>query len=78
VREQLVRFKYQVPFYRFVIRLASGTRIHVDAPGRLGPFDDERVQFTDARGRWMWIAYRAIAAVEFKEGASRFSCNNIR
>jgi hypothetical protein len=26
MREQLVRFKYQVPFCRFVIRLASGTR----------------------------------------------------
>jgi len=25
------------------------------------------VQYTDARGRWMWIAYRAIAAVDFKD-----------
>ena len=32
-----------------------------------GPFDDEKVQFTDARGRWMWIAYRAIAAIELKD-----------
>jgi hypothetical protein len=50
-----------MPFCRFVIRLASGTRIHVDAPGQLGRFDDEKVQFTDARGRWRWIriAYRA-------------------
>ena len=58
MRQQLVRFKYQVPFYPFMIRLASGTRIHVDDPGQLGLFDDEKVQFTDRRGRWMWIAYR--------------------
>ena len=35
MREQLVRYKYQVPFCRFVIRLADGTRIHVDEPGQL-------------------------------------------
>jgi hypothetical protein len=34
--EQLVRYKHLTPFCRFVIRLASGSRIHVDAPGRLG------------------------------------------
>jgi hypothetical protein len=67
VREQLVRCKYQVPFCRFVIRLASGTRIHVHAPDQLGRFDDGRVQFTDARGRWSWIAYRAIAAIELRD-----------
>jgi hypothetical protein len=32
MREQLVRIKYQTPFCRFVIRLASGTRIHVNDP----------------------------------------------
>jgi hypothetical protein len=67
MREQLVRIKYQVPFYRFMIHLASGTRIHVDEPGQLGRFDDQKVQYTDARGRWMWIAYRAIVAVEFRD-----------
>ena len=67
MREQLVRYKYQTPFCRFVIRLASGSRIHVDEPGPLGRFDDEKVQFTDARGRWMWIAYRAIATIELKD-----------
>jgi hypothetical protein len=36
-------------------------------PGQLGRFDDQKVQFTDTRGRWSWIAYRAIAAVEFKD-----------
>jgi hypothetical protein len=36
-------------------------------PGQLGPFDDERVQCTDSRGRWSWIAYRAIPAVEFTD-----------
>jgi hypothetical protein len=66
MREQLVRYKCLTPFCRFVIRLASGTRIHVNEPGQLGRFDNEKVQFTDARGRWRWIAYRAIAAVEFK------------
>ena len=70
MREQLVRFKYQVPFCRFVIRLGDGSRIHVDAPGRLGPFDDERVQFTDARGRWMWIAYRALRPSSLKKSRS--------
>jgi len=70
MREQLVRFKYQVPFCRFVLRLTSGTRIHVDAPGQLGPFDGERVQFTDTQGRWMWIAYRGIAATELKTSRS--------
>jgi hypothetical protein len=50
-----------------VIRLVSGTRIRVTAPGQLRPYDDERGQFTDSRGRWMWIAYREIAALEFKE-----------
>jgi hypothetical protein len=59
MREQLVRFKYQVPFCRFVIRLASGTRIHVNGPGQPGRFDDQKVQFTDSRGRWRWIAYGA-------------------
>jgi hypothetical protein len=34
-----------------VIRLASGTRIHVNDAGQLGRFDDEKVQYTDARGR---------------------------
>ena len=50
MREQLVRIKYQPPFCRFVIRLGDGGRIHVNAPGQLGPFDDRKVQFTDARG----------------------------
>jgi hypothetical protein len=50
VREQFVRYKYQAPFCRFVIRLADDSRIHVNEPGRLGHFDDEKVQFTDARG----------------------------
>jgi hypothetical protein len=67
MREQLVRYKYQTPFCRFVIRLGDGSRIHVNESGQLGRFDDEKVQYTDARGRWMWIAYRAIAAVEFKD-----------
>jgi hypothetical protein len=58
MREQLVRFKYQVPLYRFVIRLASGTRIPVDAPDQFGRFNDQKVQFTDARGRSIWIASR--------------------
>jgi hypothetical protein len=31
--------------------LTSGTRIHVTAAGQLWPCGDERVQFTDARGR---------------------------
>jgi hypothetical protein len=68
MRERLVRYKYLTPFCRFVIVLASGTRIHVDAPGQLGRFDDQKVQYTDARGRWSWIAYRSIGAVEFKDG----------
>jgi hypothetical protein len=59
VREQLVRYKYLTPFCRFVIRLGDGSRIHVNEPGQLGRFDDEKVQYTDARGRWRWIAYRA-------------------
>jgi hypothetical protein len=67
MREQLVRYKYLTPLCRFVIVLASGSRIHVNEPGQLGRFDDEKVQYTDARGRWMWIAYRAIAAIEFKD-----------
>jgi hypothetical protein len=67
MRDQLVNFKYQVPFCRFVIRLASGTRIHINEPGQLGPFDDQKVQYIDARGRWMWIGYNAIAAIEFKD-----------
>ena len=67
MREQLVRFKHQVPFCRFVIRLGDGGRIHVDAPDQLGRFDDQKVQYTDARGRWRWIAYRAIAGLEFKD-----------
>ena len=67
MREQLVRYKYLMAFCRFVIVLASGSRIHVNDPGQLERFDDERVQYTDSRGRWMWIAYRAIAAVEFKD-----------
>jgi hypothetical protein len=66
-REQLVRFKYQVPFCRFVIRLGGGSRIRVDEAGQLGRFDAERVQFTDSRGRWMWIAYREIISLEFKD-----------
>jgi hypothetical protein len=45
MREPLVRYKYLTPFCRFVIVVASGTRIHVEAPGRLGPFDDERVEY---------------------------------
>jgi hypothetical protein len=48
------------PFCRAVIRWASGTRTHVDAPGPLKRFDDEQVQHTDARGRGRWIAYRAL------------------
>jgi hypothetical protein len=67
MREQLVRYKYEVPFCRFVIRLSDGSRIHVDAPGQLGRFDDQKVQYTDARGRWSWIAYRGIAAMELKD-----------
>lgn len=35
----------------FVIVLAFGTRIHVNEPGRLGRFDNEKVQYTDAWGR---------------------------
>ena len=35
--------------------------------GQLGRFDDQKVQYTDARGRWMWIAYRAIETLEFKD-----------
>ena len=50
-----------------MIRLASGTRIHVDELGQLRRFDDQKVQYTDARGRWMRIAYRGIAALEFKD-----------
>ena len=65
MREQLVRLQYQVPFCRFVIRLGDGSRIHVDEPGQLGPFSDQAVQFTEARDRWSWIAYSAIAASEF-------------
>ena len=67
MREQLVRYKHLTPFCRFVIRLECADRIHVNEPGQLGAFDDERVQFTDARGRWQWIAYREIAALEFIE-----------
>jgi hypothetical protein len=67
MREQLVRYKYLTPFCRFVIYLGDGSRIHVNEPGQLGRFDDEKVQFTDLRGRWTWIAYRGIAAVEFKD-----------
>jgi hypothetical protein len=67
MREQLVRYKYLTPFWRFVIVLVSGSRIHVNEPSQLGRFDEEKVQFTDARGRWMWIAYRSIAALEFKD-----------
>jgi hypothetical protein len=59
MREQLVRYKYLTPFCRFVIRLSDGSRIHVNEPGQLGRFDDQKVQSTDLRGRWMWIAYRA-------------------
>ena len=66
MREQLVRYKYLTPFCRFVIRLGDGSRIHVNEPGQLGRFDDQKVQYTDARGRWMWIAHRTIAAVELK------------
>jgi hypothetical protein len=72
MREQLVWYKYLTPFCRFVIVLASGSRIHVNEPGQLGRFDDEKAQFTDTRGRWMWIAYRAIAAVKFKDPPAKF------
>ena len=67
MREQLVRTEHLTPFCRFVIRSASGMQIHVTAPGQLGRFDDEKVQYTDARGRWRWIAYCGIVAVEFKD-----------
>ena len=50
MREQLGRYKYLTPFCRFVIRLGDGSRIHVNEPGQLGRFDDEKVQHTDARG----------------------------
>ena len=36
-------------------------------PGQLGRFDDQKVQYADALGRWMWIAYRAIETLEFKD-----------
>jgi hypothetical protein len=42
MREQLVRYQYQTPFCRFVIRLEDGGWIHVDAPGQLDRFDDEK------------------------------------
>ena len=67
MREQLVRYKYLTPFCRFIIVLASGSWIHVNEPGQLGRFDGKKVQYTAPRGRWMWIAYRAITAVEFKD-----------
>jgi hypothetical protein len=67
MREQLVRNKYLTPFCRFVIVLASGSRIHVNEPGQLGRFDDEKVQFRGARGRWRWIAYRAHRPPELKD-----------
>jgi hypothetical protein len=51
MREQLVRYQHLTPFCRFVIALASGSRIHVSEPGQLGHFDDQKVQYTDARGR---------------------------
>jgi hypothetical protein len=31
-----------MPFYHFVIHLVSGSRIHVDAPGQLGHFGDQK------------------------------------
>ena len=37
------------------------------SPASFGRFDDQKVRYTDARGRWMWIAYDAIAALEFKD-----------
>lgn len=37
-RLQLVRDKCLAPFCRFAIRLASGARIHLNEPGRLGCF----------------------------------------
>ena len=64
MREQLVRYKYLTPFCRFVIRLSDRSWIHVDAPDRLRAFDDQRVQYTDARGRGRWIACPGIAAVD--------------
>ena len=67
---QLVRYKYLTPFCRFVIRLDTGDRIHVDDPGQLGRFDDEKVQYTDSRGRWMWIAYRALRPWSLKTSRS--------
>ena len=42
-----------------MIRLSDGSRIHENAPDQLGRFDDQKVQYTGARGRWMRIAYRA-------------------
>ena len=67
MRERLVHYKHLTPFCAFAIVLASGTRIHVQAPGQLGPFVAEAVQFTDARGRGRWIPYDRIAAPEFTE-----------
>jgi hypothetical protein len=40
---------------------------YVKAPGQLGPFVAEAVQFTDARGSARWIPYNQIAALEFTE-----------
>jgi hypothetical protein len=31
------------------------------------PATGSKVQYTDPRGRWVWIAYGAIAAVEFTD-----------
>ena len=51
MRTCIGRLQDQGPFCRFVIVLASGTRIHVDEPSQLGRFDDQKVQYTDSRGR---------------------------
>jgi hypothetical protein len=67
MREQLVQLIHQMPFCRLVIRLASGTGIGADAPDQLGQFSDQAVQYTDVQGRWQWIPYGAIVAVEFKD-----------
>ena len=67
MRERLVHCKHLTPFCAFAIVLASGTRIHVKAPGQLGPFVAEAAQFTEVRGRSRWIPYDQIASLEFTE-----------
>jgi hypothetical protein len=59
IREQPVRVKNMTPFRRFVIRLASAPGTTWMRPASSGRFSDQAGQFTDARGRWSWIAYRA-------------------